>query len=295
MTDFTDQVILITGGTSGIGLATAIAFSEAGAAHVIVIGRSLQKWVDAQPKLPTENVIEYWPCDVRVEVQVRDTIQRIFTKYNRLDVCFNNAGVQPVNDGDITKLDFDSFKDDDGALYFYLPPHGECLPSQKTPVSRYCENPIATSIFGVFYCIKWELWHIYRYQPKYLPVAIINTSSRNGILPDPHRPLYAGAKAFIISLTKSVASQVAEKAIQQERAPIRVNAVAPGPIDTPLERAAFPNGIRNSAKGVPLEKVGQPDDIAKAVLFLANHNQSAYITGIILSVDGGYTGSPIIG
>lgn len=291
---FTNQIVLVTGGTSGIGLATAIAFCNAGAAKVIVVGRTVEKWHRAQPQLPAEHVIEYWPCDVRVEAQVRDIISNIFSKYNRLDVCFNNAGVQPVNDGDITKLEFDSFIEDNGSIHFYLPAIGECDPSQQTPISRYCESALATSIFGIFYSIKWELWHIYRYQPKHLPVAIINTSSRNGILPDPHRPLYAGAKAFIIALTKSVATQAAEKVLQQQRASIRINAVAPGPIDTPLERAAFPNGIETSAIGVPMNRVGQPSDIAKAVLFLANTNQSGYITGTVLAVDGGYTGSPII-
>lgn len=294
MSDFTDQVILVTGGTSGIGLATAIAFSSAGAAHVIVVGRSQEKWDLAESQLPKQHVIEYWPGDVRLEFQIRDIIAEIFTRYRRLDVCFNNAGVQPVGDGNITELEFDSLEYDDGAIAFYLPGPGHCGSTQTTSISQYCESPLATSVFGVFYSLKWELWHIYRYQPRDLPVAIINTSSRNGILPDPHRPLYAGAKAFIIALTKSVASQAAQKAQQQGRASIRINAVAPGPIDTPLERAAFPDGIQTSAIGVPLNRVGQPSDIAKAVLFLANPNQSGYITGTTLSVDGGYTAAPII-
>jgi NAD(P)-dependent dehydrogenase (short-subunit alcohol dehydrogenase family) len=291
---FIDQVILVTGGTSGIGLATAIAFSSSGAAHVIVVGRSQTKWEQAQSQLPRNHVIEYWPCDVRIEEQVQVTIARIFKLYGRLDVCFNNAGVQPVGNGDITELEFGSFEDENGGIYFSLPGPNNCGVTQQTPISEYCESPLATSIFGVFYSLKWELWHIYRYQPRDLPVAIINTSSRNGILPDPHRPLYAGAKSFIISLTRSVATQAAQRAQQDGRAQIRINAVAPGPIDTPLERAAFPNSIESSAIGVPLNRVGSTDDIAKAVLFLADSNQSGYITGTVLSVDGGYVGSPII-
>lgn len=293
-TSFNDKVVFITGGTSGIGLATAIEFSNAGAQIVIVVGRSREKWKKAQSLLPAKHVIEYWPCDVRVEDQVRTIIADIFKTYGKLDICFNNAGVQPVNDGDITKLEFDSFEDKEGRIHFYLPGSGNCDESQQTPISKYCESEIATGVFGVFYCLKWELWHIYKYQPPNCPVSIINTSSRNGILPDPHRPLYAGSKAFIIAITKSIASQVALKYQKDKRTVIRVNAIAPGPIDTPLERAAYHGNIESSADGVPLDKVGSPKDIAKAVLFLANETQSGYITGIVLPVDGGYTGSPII-
>jgi NAD(P)-dependent dehydrogenase (short-subunit alcohol dehydrogenase family) len=292
--DFSDHVIFITGGTSGIGLATAIAFSEAGAAHVIVVGRTRQKWDRAQARLPPEHVIEYWPGDVRVEEQVRDIIAEIFRRYGRLDVCFNNAGVQPVNDGDITRQEFGSFEEDDGSIHFYLPGPNDCDLSQQTPISSYCENAIATSIFGVFYCLKWELWHIYRLQPTNRPVAIINTSSRNGILPDPKRPLYDGAKSFINSVTRSVASQASQRVQRDGRAPIRINAIAPGPIDTPLERAAYHGHIQASAQGVPMNRVGQPDEIAHVVLFLANSQQSSYITGAIIPVDGGYVGAPIV-
>ena len=87
---------------------------------------------------------------------------------------------------------------------FIYHPLVKCNPSQVTPISKYCESPLATSIFGVFYSLKWELKYIYQYQPKHLPVAIINTASRNGILPSPNRPLYDGAKAFIISITKAL-------------------------------------------------------------------------------------------
>lgn len=309
MTSFRDQVVLITGGTSGIGLATAIAFARAGAEHVIVVGRSADKWSTAQDQIrtslsPKQRVMEYWPCDVRVEDQVQDLIEEIFEKFGRLDVCFNNAGVQPANDGDLTKMEFESFIDTEGSLIFKLPGPQKCHLSQKTPVSKFCENPIATSVFGMIYCLKWELDCIYRLQPPDLPVSIINTSSRNGLMPDPHRPIYAAAKAFIISITRSMASQ-ASRGVQAEKygrtkiSKIRINSISPGPIDTPLELAAFQANsysdyVKSAAKGVPLERTGQPEEIAKAVLFLANEQNSGYITGTNLAIDGGYIGSPII-
>jgi len=299
MARFQDCVVLITGGTSGIGLATAIKFASEGARHVVVCGRTLAKWEKAKKGLSRQQlvVIEYRYCDVRLEAEIQELIRGIFEDYGQLDVCFNNAGVQPVAAGDITAMDFESAVTNDGSIIYRLPGpaiSSDCLPSQKTPVSSHCESPLATSIFGIFYSLKWELDYIYQYQPINRPVAIVNTASRNGILPDYHRPLYAGAKAFIISMTKTLASQAAQRAIADGRALIRINCVAPGPIDTPLERAIYPGDFNNSASvGVPLGRVGSPSEIATVVLFLADPNMSSYITGTTISADGGYTSSPI--
>jgi NAD(P)-dependent dehydrogenase (short-subunit alcohol dehydrogenase family) len=309
---FKNKIVLITGGTSGIGLATAIEFAKAGAAHIIVIGRTRDKWVTAEKTirvvLPVKKhkIIEYWPCDVRVEDEIHGVIHDIFAQFKRLDVCVNNAGVQPVNDGDLTKMEFESFIDKEGSLIFKLPGFAgsKCSSYQKTPVSQFCENPIATSVFGMFFSLKWELHYIYEYQPTHLPVSIINISSRNGIMPDPHRPLYAAAKAFIISITRSMATQVSrgEQAqnYHRENIPIiRINSISPGPIDTPLEKAAFSGSSyeeyeQKAAKGVPMKRTGKPEDIAKAILFLANDELSNYMTGSNMVIDGGYLGSPII-
>lgn len=315
---FKDKVILITGGTSGIGLATALKFAEQGAKHVIVCGRNQSKWENAQSYLKKNlnekqrAVIEYKPCDVRVESEVKKLIEGIFSQYNRLDVCFNNAGVQPGNadlKANITMMEFESMIDPkDGSILYRLPapqpnsPKNETYPdiiaTQQTSVSPYPESPIATSIFGVFYCLKWELKTIFEKQPKNLPVAIINTSSRNGIIPDPHRPLYAGAKAFILSLTRSTSNQVAQQVVSEGRSSIRINSISPGPVDTPLERAAFPGSDADfkikASLGVPMQRVAQPEEIATAVLFLADEQQSSYITGANIPIDGGDIASPLI-
>jgi len=316
---FEDKVVFITGGTSGIGLATAVKFAEEGAAHVIVCGRNKAKWASAQEYIKNHltneqtKIIEYMACDVRVESNIKDVLENIFKKFGQLDIAFNNAGVQPGDatvGGDITKLSFESFIGDDGAILYRMPPPQPgspclenescktCDPSQTTKASPYCESPIATSIMGMFYSLKWEIAFAFEKQPKNLPMAIINTSSRNGIIPDPHRPLYAGAKAFIISITKSLSNQVAQRSIKENRSPIRINAIAPGPVDTPLERAAFPGSdaefTAKAAVGVPMERVAQPEEIASVVLFLADEKQSGYITGADLPVDGGDVASPLM-
>lgn len=322
---FTDKVIFITGGTSGIGLATAIQFALEGAAHVIVCGRTASKWAEAQKyldrKLSAEQKshIEYWPCDVRVESQVKNTIDKIFNTFGRLDVCFNNAGVQPgvvtgAESGFITDMFFESSIGADGSIMYRIPPpqpeskpettHGTCEPTQTTPVSRFCESEIATSCIGVFYCLKWEAHYIFERQPKDVPVSIINTASRNGVLPDSHRPLYAASKAFIIGLTRSVSNQVAKKAHKEKRAMVRVNTISPGPIDTPLEYGAYGEMPHNKEQyetyakaasvGVPMKRTGKPEEIAPTVLFLADPAASSYITGANICIDGGHTGSPLL-
>jgi NAD(P)-dependent dehydrogenase (short-subunit alcohol dehydrogenase family) len=324
---FKDKVVLIIGGTSGIGLATAVEFAANGAQHIVVAGRRESKWLTAQKYITAklnpelQNRIEYWSCDVRVESQVKGLVEKIFSKYKRLDVCFNNAGVQPgvvtgSDSGFITSMVFESGIAEDGSITYRLPPpqptssatysddHIEA--TQQTPASPYCESEIATSCLGVFYCLKWQIHYILAQQPKDLPVSIINTSSRNGILPDAHRPLYAASKAFIIAITKSVANQVAQKTHQDNRAMIRVNAVCPGPIDTPLEFAAYGVPVNNATTeqystyskgatvGVPMRRTGQPEEIAPTILFLADHQTASYITGAAFSVDGGHTGSPLL-
>ncbi len=322
---FKDKVVFITGGTSGIGLAAAVQFAAQGAAHIIVCGRRKSKWIEAQKyideklSLEQKNRIEYWPFDVRVESQVKNTIDQIFTKFGRLDVCFNNAGVQPVvvtgpDSGFITGMVFESSIAEDGSILYHIPapqPESEdefqnarCKPTQTTPACPFCESEIATSCIGMFYSLKWEIHYIFEKQPKDLPVSIINTSSRNGVLPDAHRPLYAASKAFILGLTRSTSNQVAQKAIKEKRAMIRINAISPGPIDTPLEFGAYgvtPNNpeqyeaySKAASVGVPMKRTGQPEEIAPTVLFLADPLSSSYITGANICVDGGHTGSPLL-
>lgn len=307
---FKEQVVFITGGTSGIGLATAAAFAKEGAKQIIVCGRHETKWQKAQPYLKqhlTEDMrkrIHYTPCDVRVESDLKHIIEQIYDTYGRLDVAFNNAGVQPGDvstSGHIEDFGFPSKRDDNGDVIYSLatPKHAQWKknhPTQSTRISDYRESPIATSVLGTFYSIKWEMAYAFKQQPKNIPLAIINVSSRVGTLPAPSRPLYSASKAFINSLTRSLSAQAAERSIEDKRAMVRVNTIAPGPVDTPLERAAFPgNSFESAKKGVPMQRVASAEEIAEAVLFLADNKQSSYITGAILPIDGGHVAAPLLG
>lgn len=324
-TRFKDKVVYITGGTSGIGLASAVSFAREGAAQVIVCGRRQAKWQQAQLYIEKyltkdqQKVLHYWPCDVRIEQESRATVKKIFDEFGRLDICFNNAGVQPsipsgAESGFIGDIQFESMLGEDGSILFRVPPPQPTSganqsdvakdPSQSTAASPFSESELATSCIGVFYSLKWEAHYIFALQPKNLPVAIINTSSRNGVLPDAHRPLYAASKAFIIALTKSLANQFAQKSTIEKRQTVRVNAISPGPVDTPLEFAAFGTTpidaaqyqayVKAAAIGVPMRRTAQPEEIAPTVLFLSDEKASSYITGTNISVDGGHTGSPLL-
>jgi len=107
-----------------------------------------------------------------------------------------------------------------------------------------------------------------------------------------------------LALTKSVANQVAQQALREQRAMIRVNAISPGPVDTPLEFAAFGMTqndqqqyeiyVKAATIGVPMQRTALPKEIAPSVLFLADEKMASYITGANLCVDGGHTGSPLL-
>lgn len=203
---FANEVVFITGGTSGIGLATAVDFAQQGAAHVIVCGRRQATWLKAQDYIKSHlsaeqaKHIHYWPCDVRLESSVKNIINKIYDRYGRLDVAFNNAGVQPGDStvkGNIEDFDFPSQKRADGSIAYVLSSpqpaskqvHNtawkKAMPTQATSISPYRESSIATSVFGVFYCMKWEMAAAFKRQPKNIPMAIINNASRNGIIPSP--------------------------------------------------------------------------------------------------------------
>ena len=105
-------------------------------------------------------------------------------------------------------------------------------------------------------------------------------------------------KLLSSAITKSLSNQTAQRAVKEKRAMVRINVIAPGPVDTPLERGAYPGDnatfIREASVGVPMQRVAKPEEIAPGVLFLADNNQSSYITGAILPIDGGDVASPLI-
>ncbi|MDX6766623.1 MAG: SDR family oxidoreductase [Candidatus Methylacidiphilales bacterium] len=244
-----NKTALITGGTSGIGRSTALRFAREGA-HVVVSGRreSEGQAVVAEIKQAGGDAI-FVRADVSIEADVKNLVETTLNHYGRLDIAFNNAGVEWM--GPLDQADEASYR-------------------------RIFE----INVWGVLSSMKHEI-------PAMLQSgggSIINTSSVAGHNGMAQVSIYVAAKHAVEGLTKSVALEFAKQNI-------RVNAVAPAAIETEMvDRFAGKEGeMRQYLAGLhPVGRMGLPGEIADAVTFLAS-DQSSFITGHSLLVDGGWT------
>ncbi len=245
--DFTGKVALITGGASGIGLATARLFAAAGAKVAIAdISDEAGKAAVAQ-LVEAGGVAEFFAVDVADEDQVRAMVERVVETFGGLDIALNNAGLE----GDITPLaDLDS---------------------------KGWRRLIDVNLSSVFYCLKAEIGVMRRRGGG----AIVNTASVLGLMGSYMHADYVAAKHGVVGLTRSAALDHAKDGV-------RVNAVCPGLIDTPFS-GEMPLPMRERLLfSVPMSRMGQPEEIAKAIVWLCSQDAS-YITGTALAVDGGVT------
>ncbi len=246
---FQDQVVLITGATAGIGYAAAVAFAREGA-RLMVSGRN----IEAGKKLLTElqalgAQAEFVRAEVSDESQVAQLVDACVARFGRVDVAVNSAGLEGQG-GSIMDQTVDTY------------------------TSTFNANAL-----GTFLCLKHEM----RVMSKQKSGAIVNLSSTMGSRGNARAPMYVASKHAIEGFTKAVALEGCQYNV-------RVNAVAPGPIATEmLDRIA--GGAQNVpavAATIPAGRVGEPQEVADAILFLASA-QATYITGQILAVNGGKT------
>ena len=248
---FTGKVAFITGGSSGIGRATALAFARAGAS--VVVGD-----VAEQGNQETARLIEQEGgralavrCDVTQTDDVKAALEKTGETFGRLDFAFNNAGIEP---------------------------------KKPAPTADYDEEEwnriIDIDLRGVFLCMKHEI-------PLMLVHgggAIVNTSSGAGIIGIKGSPAYTAAKHGVIGLTRAAALDYAAQNI-------RVNAVCPGYIDTPMMgrfTGGTPEGRAKVISEEPIGRMGRPEEIANAVLWLCS-DAASFVVGHALVVDGGQT------
>jgi NAD(P)-dependent dehydrogenase (short-subunit alcohol dehydrogenase family) len=243
------QVVLVTGGLTGIGRAAAVAFAKKGA-QVVVGGRrdvAGQELVKELRSFGSE--AEFILADVRTEDDVRTLVDKTVARFGRLDVAVNAAGSE-----------------------------GQPGPITDQTAESYAAT-FDTNVLGVILSMKHEV----RVMQERGSGSIINISSTYGHKGTASAALYAGSKHAVEGLTKSVALGVAKSGI-------RVNAVAPGPTDTGL-LTRFTGTPENKAAlvaSVPMDRLGRPEEVAEAILFIAS-DEASFVTGHILNVDGGKT------
>jgi len=247
---FENQVALVTGAASGIGLATAKAFAQSGASV------ALADWNEKAVRSAAEELAGQGHktlairCDVADDAQVEAMMDQTVAAFGRLDAAYNNAGVQNelAEAADQTREDFD--------------------------------RVVGINLRGVWSCMKFEL----RQMRKQGSGTIVNCSSLGGLVGSPERGIYHAAKHGVLGFTKSAALEYATRGI-------RINAICPGLIQTPMSDQMVAAGqgeaLKEMEKSIPMGRVGRPEEIAHAVLWLCS-DAASYVTGQSISVDGGF-------
>ena len=243
-----NKVALVTGGGSGIGRATALAFAREGAKVAVA---------DLQVDNGNETVrfIEenggqalYIKCDVSKATEVEAMIRQCADRFGRLDCAFNNAGIlgEMATTADCTEDNFDRI--------------------------------INTNLKGVWLCMKYEI-------PQMVIQgggSIVNTASNAAVRGVPELPAYSASKGGVLQLTRTAAVETAVSGV-------RVNAINPGLISTPMvhqQQESNPETVEGFIKEHPMGRMGEPEEIAEAVVWLCS-DAASFVTGHIMSVDGG--------
>jgi NAD(P)-dependent dehydrogenase (short-subunit alcohol dehydrogenase family) len=244
-------VVLITGALTGIGRATAVAFAKDGAS-VVASGRREAEGKALEAELRSlGGEAAFISADVRREDDVSSLIDQTVARFGRIDAAVNAAGTE-----------------------------GRPGPVTEQTAESYAAT-FETNVLGTLLSMKHEL----RVMQAQGSGSIINISSTYGHEGGAGASVYVGSKHAVEGMTKSVALEAASSGV-------RVNAVAPGPIETGMLNRFTGTAERKAAllKTVPLGRVGEPTDIARAAVFLASEKAS-FIIGQILTVDGGKTAS----
>jgi NAD(P)-dependent dehydrogenase (short-subunit alcohol dehydrogenase family) len=248
-TELEGKVGLVTGGTSGIGRETAILFAKAGA-KVVVAGRREPEGEETVEMLRAAGGDGLFvKTDVSKAVEVEALVQRAVEKFGRLDVAFNNAGVEGV----------------------------------RAPIVRQSEEDwdrtIEINLKGVWLCLKYEIRQMLKQGGS---GAIVNMSSITGLVGAVGAASYSASKHGVVGLTQTAA-------LENAKSGIRVNAVCPGFTETPMADRVFraPGVHKYVLSCHPIGRLGRPAEIAEAVLWMCS-DRASFMTGQSLVLDGGF-------
>jgi NAD(P)-dependent dehydrogenase (short-subunit alcohol dehydrogenase family) len=248
-TELDGKVVLVTGGTSGIGRDTAVLFAKAGA-KVVVAGRREpggNETIELIRAAGGDGL--FVKTDVSKASEVDVLIQKTVEKFGRLDIAFNNAGIEGV----------------------------------WVPIVRQSEadfdRTININLKGVWLCLKYEIRQMLK---QCGGGAIVNMSSVTGLIGSAGAGAYSASKHGVIGLTKTAA-------LENAKSRIRINAVCPGVIETAMEERLFGTpAVHKAVLGLhPIGRLGRPMEIAEAVLWMCS-DRASFMTGQSLVLDGGF-------
>lgn len=249
-----DKVAIITGAGSGQGEAAAILFAKEGAKVVVA------EWNEEAGERVAESIRQaggealFIKTDVSDEAAVQSMVDRTMERFRQIDVLFNNAGIG-----------------------FSANARYKMASLLETPLHDW-NAIIGINLNGAYLVSKYVLPVMIRQQRG----SIINNSSLNGILGESGADAYSAAKGGVVALTRVMA-------VDYGKYNVRVNCICPGAIETPMIAPALEiAGVRERYEAGPLGRLGKPEEIAYAALFLAS-DESSYVTGLIMPVDGGWS------
>lgn len=245
-----DKVVIVTGGSTGIGKSASLAFAREGC-RVIVASRNSTTGNETVETIKLAGGDAFF---IQTDVQNSNDVQKLVSEtvriYGQLDCALNNAGVE-----------------------------GEGVPLLET-TEEHWNSLINTNLKGVWLCLKYQIQQMIKQNNG---GSIVNTSSVLGLVAN-RSSIYTASKHGVNGLTKSAALTYADKGI-------RVNAVCPGYIDTPMVIRAYANNQKarlNAISRHPLGRLGTPEEVAEAIIWLCS-DAASFVTGTMMNVDGGYS------
>jgi len=248
-----NKVAIVTGGTSGIGRDTAVLFAKEGA-RVVVAGRRQAEGQETIDLIRAAGGDSIFvPTDVSKTADVQALVQKTIKTFGRVDIGFNNAGIE-----------------------------GNWLPIAEQAEEDF-DRTIAINLKGVWLCLKYEIQQMLKQGSG---GAIVNMSSVAGFIGSAGASTYCATKHGVIGLTKGAALETATKGI-------RVNAICPAVIETPMGERLFgaPEARKFSLGLHPIGRFGQPMEVAEAVLWMCS-DRASFMTGQSLVLDGGFLAGP---